>query len=102
MTCVCQVALVQRAPSSSSRACGARTSAALGPAQTYELSSIGNGPSILFRVLGKLSQQKAGMAAHILVVEDEPAIQELITINLEHAGFVPVRADSAERAFEIV
>jgi len=42
------------------------------------------------------------MPASILVVEDEPAIQELITVNLEHAGFVPVRADSAERAFEIV
>jgi two-component system phosphate regulon response regulator PhoB len=42
------------------------------------------------------------MAANILIVEDEPAIQELITVNLEHAGFVPVRADSAEQAFEIV
>jgi two-component system phosphate regulon response regulator PhoB len=42
------------------------------------------------------------MAANILIVEDEPAIQELITVNLEHAGFVPLRADSAEQAFEIV
>jgi two-component system phosphate regulon response regulator PhoB len=42
------------------------------------------------------------MAANILVVEDEPAIQELITINLEQAGFKPVRANSAEQAFELV
>ena len=26
------------------------------------------------------------MAANILVVEDEPAIQELIAVNLQHAG----------------
>lgn len=32
----------------------------------------------------------------ILVVEDEPAIQELLTINLRHAGFLVVRAGSAE------
>lgn len=42
------------------------------------------------------------MPANILVVEDEPAIQELIAINLQHAGFAPTRADSAERAYEIV
>ena len=42
------------------------------------------------------------MSVRILLVEDEPAIQELITVNLEHAGFVPLRADSAEQAFEIV
>ncbi len=32
----------------------------------------------------------------ILVVEDEPAIQELVVINLKHAGFLVVRAGSAE------
>lgn len=32
----------------------------------------------------------------ILVVEDEPAIQELLAINLKHAGFLVVRAGSAE------
>ena len=32
----------------------------------------------------------------ILVVEDEPAIQELVAINLKHAGFLVVRAGSAE------
>ena len=34
----------------------------------------------------------------ILVVEDEPAIQELVVINLKHAGFVVVQASSAEDA----
>jgi two-component system phosphate regulon response regulator PhoB len=34
----------------------------------------------------------------ILVVEDEPAIQELVAINLKHAGFLVVRATSAEEA----
>ena len=36
------------------------------------------------------------MTPTILVVEDEPAIQELIAINLKHAGFLVVRASSAE------
>ena len=38
------------------------------------------------------------MTPTILVVEDEPAIQELVTINLKHAGFLVVRAGSAEEA----
>ena len=38
------------------------------------------------------------MTPTILVVEDEPAIQELVLINLKHAGFVVVRAGSAEEA----
>lgn len=38
------------------------------------------------------------MTPTILVVEDEPAIQELVVINLEHAGFEVVRAVSAEEA----
>jgi two-component system phosphate regulon response regulator PhoB len=42
------------------------------------------------------------MAASILVVEDEPAIQELITVNLEQAGFISRRAISAELALELV
>ena len=36
------------------------------------------------------------MTPTILVVEDEPAIQELVAINLKHAGFLVVRAGSAE------
>ena len=40
------------------------------------------------------------MPAHILVVEDEPAIQELIALNLEQAGQRAVMADSAEQALE--
>ena len=38
------------------------------------------------------------MPATILLVEDEPAIQELIAFNLTQAGHHIVRADSAERA----
>lgn len=38
------------------------------------------------------------MRASILVVEDEPAIQELVAVNLEHAGHQVVRARSAEEA----
>ena len=38
------------------------------------------------------------MTPTILVVEDEPAIQELVAINLKHAGFLVVRASSAEEA----
>jgi two-component system phosphate regulon response regulator PhoB len=34
----------------------------------------------------------------ILVVEDEPAIQELLAVNLKHNGFLVVRAGSAEEA----
>ncbi len=38
------------------------------------------------------------MTPTILVVEDEPAIQELVTVNLKHAGFLVARASSAEEA----
>jgi two-component system phosphate regulon response regulator PhoB len=42
------------------------------------------------------------MPATILVVEDEPAIQELIAVNLEHAGHSVLRALDAERASQMV
>ena len=42
------------------------------------------------------------MAINILVVEDEPAIQELIAVNLEHAGHHVIRARDAEGAATIV
>ena len=42
------------------------------------------------------------MAINILVVEDEPAIQELIAINLEHAGYHVIRARDAEEAMRVV
>jgi two-component system phosphate regulon response regulator PhoB len=38
----------------------------------------------------------------ILVVEDETAIQELIAINLQHAGYEPVLASNADEALEKV
>lgn len=42
------------------------------------------------------------MAAQILVVEDEPAIQELISVNLIRAGHEVLRADDAEAAQSMV
>ena len=38
------------------------------------------------------------MTATVLVVEDEPQIQELVAVNLEHSGHKVVRAASAEEA----
>jgi two-component system phosphate regulon response regulator PhoB len=38
------------------------------------------------------------MSATILVVEDEPQVQELVAVNLEHAGHRVLRAASAEEA----
>lgn len=38
------------------------------------------------------------MPANILVVEDEPAIQELLALNLSQAGHNPLRALSVEQA----
>jgi two-component system phosphate regulon response regulator PhoB len=38
------------------------------------------------------------MSATVLVVEDEPQIQELVAINLEHLGHKVLRAASAEEA----
>ena len=42
------------------------------------------------------------MRSNILVVEDEPAIQELIAVNLEHAGHNVVRTRSAEEAEDVI
>jgi two-component system phosphate regulon response regulator PhoB len=38
------------------------------------------------------------MSVTVLVVEDEPQIQELIAVNLEHGGHKVLRASSAEEA----
>jgi two-component system phosphate regulon response regulator PhoB len=42
------------------------------------------------------------MAAHILIVEDEPAIQELLALNLIQAGHQPLRALSVEHATNLM
>ena len=42
------------------------------------------------------------MSTTILVVEDEPAILELVAVNLRHAGFVVFRAASAEAAETLI
>lgn len=38
------------------------------------------------------------MTTTILLVEDEPAISELVTLNLRHAGFKVIQAATAEQA----
>lgn len=42
------------------------------------------------------------MPSSILVVEDEPAISELISVNLQHAGHCPIRAYNAEQAQNLI
>ena len=42
------------------------------------------------------------MTATILIVEDEAAIQELITYNLQQAGYETVCADNAEKAMAVI
>lgn len=38
------------------------------------------------------------MTARILIVEDEPAIRELVSVNLRHAGYTVSEAETAEAA----
>lgn len=42
------------------------------------------------------------MATQILIVEDEPAIQALITYALEQAGYAVLQAQNAEKALEMI
>ena len=42
------------------------------------------------------------MAANILVVEDEPAIQELLVFNLQQAGHHAISVASAEQAYTLL
>jgi two-component system, OmpR family, phosphate regulon response regulator PhoB len=42
------------------------------------------------------------MAAQILIVEDEPAIQELIAVNLSHAGHTVRCVSDAEQAYQVL
>src|SRR5262252_5089252 len=45
---------------------------------------------------------ESALTATVLVVEDEPAIQELIAYTLKQAGHQPLRADTAEHAMRLV
>jgi two-component system phosphate regulon response regulator PhoB len=40
------------------------------------------------------------MSAKILIVEDEPAIQELLAFNVMQAGFQALRAEDADSAWQ--
>jgi len=42
------------------------------------------------------------MPARVLIVEDEPAILQLVAVNLEHAGYRTLRAASAEEATRLL
>jgi len=42
------------------------------------------------------------MSQHILVVEDEPSIAELLSINLTHAGYTVSRALQADEALQML
>jgi two-component system phosphate regulon response regulator PhoB len=42
------------------------------------------------------------MPASVLIVEDEPAILELVAVNLEHAGYDTLRAKNAEDAAQLL
>lgn len=42
------------------------------------------------------------MPANILVIEDEPAIQELLALNISQAGHTPIRALSVEIAQDLM
>jgi two-component system phosphate regulon response regulator PhoB len=55
----------------------------------------GDGPQLAPRAQTK----RDSMAANILVVEDEPAIQELIAASLARAGYLVERAADAQEAY---
>ena len=42
------------------------------------------------------------MASSILIVEDEPSISELISVNLSHAGYSTIRAFQADQAMQLM
>ena len=42
------------------------------------------------------------MSGRVLVVEDEPAVAELIVVNMSHAGFAVSVADAAESAWQLL
>ena len=42
------------------------------------------------------------MPASELIVEDEPAVAELLAVNIKHAGYRPLRAPDADAAHALV
>ena len=49
------------------------------------------------RMSNLFKRRTNNMASSILIVEDEPSIAELISVNLSHEGFLPVRAFQADQ-----
>jgi two-component system phosphate regulon response regulator PhoB len=66
------------------------------------VAALSSGCNNRFIISGDVESAGARMAATILIVEDEPAIQELVACNLELAGHRTLRADSAEQALRMV
>lgn len=52
--------------------------------------------------LALISVEEQTTPSTILVVEDEPAIQELVGLNLRQAGHIPLMALSAEQALDLL
>ena len=53
----------------------------------------------------RCAEQGMKQQARVLIVEDEPAIAELIAVNLRHSGFIPVLAEdgvAAQREIDAV
>lgn len=46
----------------------------------------------------RLQPPVPAVSAQILIVEDEPAIRELLAVNIRHAGYVPILAPDASTA----
>nr|WP_308791832.1 response regulator transcription factor [Thermanaeromonas sp. C210] len=55
-----------------------------------------------FALPGQGKGREKKMTAKILVVDDEPAILELVTYNLEQAGFTTITAADGETALKLV
>lgn len=51
---------------------------------------------------GSVAHARASMTGNILVVEDEVDIQEIVSYNLEKAGFTVAAVDSGEAALELI
>ncbi len=51
---------------------------------------------------GTVAHARASMTGNILVVEDEVDIQEIVSYNLEKAGFTVAAVDSGEAALELI
>ncbi len=59
-------------------------------------------PALLLRTLEEQVLRSPGETARILVVDDEPAVRELLEETLRSAGLLPVLVSSAKQALELL